>query len=98
MKVGSFPDLLIPNTYNIHVYDVRSYGYSAVFYSTLISLTGFLAVKQYAYVTIKCSNNYFTNRIFIFIKNMYDSVIRQAENDLDAGLHVFGIRDIGLSL
>ena len=40
----------------------------------------------------------FTNRIFIFIENMYDSVIRQAENDLDAGLHVFGIRDIGVSL
>ena len=31
----------------------------------------------------------FTNRIFIFIENMSDSVIRQAGNDQDAGLHFF---------
>ena len=41
---------------------------------------------------------YFTNRNFTFIENMYPSVIRQVENGIDAGLHVFGIRDIGLSL
>ena len=37
----------------------------------------------------KYCNFYFTNRIFIFIKIMYNSVIRQAENDFDVGLHYF---------
>ena len=37
----------------------------------------------------KSCNISVTNRIFIFIKNIYDSVICQAENDLDAGLHIF---------
>ena len=82
MKAGSFPDRLISNTY---IYDVRSYCYNTVLYSTLISLTVFLAI-------------FFTNRNFIFIKNMYGSVIYQAANNIDAGLHFFGIPDIGLSL
>ena len=41
---------------------------------------------------------FFTNRIFIFIETLYDSVTRQAENDPDADPHIFGILDIGLSL
>ena len=49
MEIGSFPDRLIPNTY---IYDVRSYCYSAVIYSTLISLTVFLTVKKCAFVTM----------------------------------------------
>ena len=49
MKAGSFTDKLIPSTY-IYIYNVRSY--SAVIYSTLISLTVFLAVKKCAFVTM----------------------------------------------
>ena len=37
---------------------------------------------------------FFTNQIVIFIEIMYNLFIRQAENDIDASMHVFGIRDI----
>ena len=60
----------------------------------------FLAVKQCAFVIMHAGSavTFLTSRIFIFIDNMYDSGIREAENDLDEGLHMFGIRNIGLSL
>ena len=31
----------------------------------------------------KRCNIVFTKRVFVFIENMYNSVIRQAENDID---------------
>ena len=88
MKAGSFRNRLISNTY---IYDVRSYCYSTIIYSTLISLTVFLAVKKCAFVSLHGGSavTFFTNRNFIFIENMYASVIRQAENDFDAGLHFY---------
>ena len=51
MKAVSFPYRRIPNAY-IHVYDVRSYIYGAILYSTLIPLTVFLAVKKCTFVTM----------------------------------------------
>ena len=52
----------------------------------------FLAIKQYACVITHGGSAVtfcFTNPIFIFIANTYNWVIRQAENDLDAGQYVF---------
>ena len=70
----------------VSLYDVRSYGYRAVLYKTLIALTVFLAVKQCIFVTMHGGSAV----TFLFRKpdfHLYDSVIRQAENDIDAGLY-----------
>ena len=82
-----------------HIVTVPSYTYS-----TLISLTDFLAGKKCVFVTLHAGSAvtrfffffffffFWTNRNFIFIENMYGSVIRQAKIDIDSGLHFLGIR------
>ena len=72
MKVGSFPDRLISNTYTC-IYNVKSYDYSAALYKTFMSLTIFLAVKKCAYVTMHGGSDvsflfFLTNRIFILMQ------------------------------
>ena len=49
MKARSFPSRQIPNTL---IYYARLFGNIAVWYSTFISLNCFLAVKQYAFLTV----------------------------------------------
>ena len=57
------------------------------------------AVKQYAFLTI-CEGSAInpTNLIFLCLANNYISVIVQGEHVLNAGLHLFRIRDIGFPL
>ena len=54
-------------------------------------MTVFLAVKKCEFVTMHGGSavTFLTNRNFIFVENIYDSVIRQVENDLGAVLHFF---------
>ena len=67
------------------------------FPDSLIPNTYTYNVRSYCYSAVIYSMYLFLkNRNFIFVESMYDSVIRQAENDLDACLHFPGIRDIGL--
>ena len=51
MEAESFSSRLIPNIL-IYMNYVRLIGNIAVYYSTLISLNCFIAVKQYAFLTI----------------------------------------------
>ena len=60
--------------------------YSAVLYSTLISLTIFLAVKKCAFVT---TQEVLSRSGSLSLLKICTTVIRQAENDLDAVLHFF---------
>ena len=66
-----------------------------VIYSTLITLTVFLAVKKCVFVTMHGGSavtfHFLMNQNFICT-----TVISQAENDLDAGVHFFEIRDVRL--
>ena len=54
--------------------------------ATYMQLLGY--ETKTTYDDLKVALSYWP-QIFIFIANMYDSVIRQAENDLDAVLHFF---------
>ena len=72
MKAGSFPDRLLPNTY-------KSYCCSLVLYSTLISLTVFLAVKKCAFVPMHGGSavTFLMNWNCLFVESMYDSFVKQ---------------------
>ena len=78
-----------------HIVTVRSYTAHSYHWLFFLQLRN---EHMWPYMEEGLKGFVFTNRIFIFIETMYNSVIRQAENDLDAGLPFFGIRDIGLSL
>ena len=88
MKAESFSVKLISNIYMMLDHIVIYHGLCLA-----VNKCAFLTMNGGTVVTF-----FLTNPNFILIENIYDPVIHRAENDLDAGLHVFGMRDIGLSL
>ena len=83
------------------MYDVRSYCYSTVFYSILISLNVFLAVKKCAFVTLHRGSavTFFSRTGTSSLLQMCtaQSIVKQKMTLMQVCTFL-GIRDIGLSL